>query len=310
MNIQQIRYVMAVAETRHFGLAADKCFITQSTLSTMILKFEDEIGITIFDRKKKPVELTSEGRIVLEKLYQINKEFDQLQELLKEIKGEIKGDLSLGVIPTVAPFLLPLFMQQFVTKFPQLNIEIREITTGEIISQLRRRELDIGILSVPLNDPDIVETKLYDEPFVFYDAQEGKGNGISVYQIDTQRLCLLEEGHCMRTQVLHLCESHKIRFNPSKNLRYKVGSIDSLLRFVDASGACTLVPMLATLDFGPERKSRLREFKAPLPYRSIGFAVHRHFVKKKLLTALQEELLAATQGLLPEVQKGEQLLPV
>jgi len=148
-------------------------------------------------------------------------------------------------------------------------------------------------LSVPLNDPDIVEKKLYDEAFVFYDAKDGEGNGISVYQIDTQRLCLLEEGHCMRTQVLHLCESHKIRFNPSKNLRYKVGSIDSLLRFVDASRACTLVPV-----------------QVPVPYRSIGLAVHRHFVKKKILAALQEEVLAATQGLLPEVHKGEQLLPL
>ena len=311
MNVQQIRYVIAVAETHHFGLAADKCYVTQSTLSTMILKFEDEIGVKIFDRRKKPVEITTEGQIVIERLRLINKEIEQLQELLKEMKGEVKGHLTLGVIPTVAPFLLPLFIQKFVEKFPELNIEIREITTNEIISQIKDRKLDIGILSVPVNDPDIVEVDLYDEAFVFYDAKKGNGKTTSVYQIDAQRLCLLEEGHCLRTQVLHLCEAHKIRFNPNKNLNYKVGSIDSLLRFVNSSQACTLLPLLATVEFNKEQKEHLSTLSSPVPYRSIGLVVHRHFVKKKVLEVLKDDIINAILRVLPQRYiSGERLTPL
>jgi LysR family hydrogen peroxide-inducible transcriptional activator len=170
MNIQQLQYVLAVAENRHFELAAQKCFITQSTLSTMISKFEDEIGLQIFDRKNKPVSITTEGQIIIEQLKNIINDIEQLNELVKEIKGEIKGNLSISVIPTIAPYLLPLFMQSFASKFPDLNIKVKEQTTHEIIRNLKSRELDIGIISIPVEDKDIVEHKLYDEPFVFYDA--------------------------------------------------------------------------------------------------------------------------------------------
>ena len=126
MNIQQFNYILALAEFRHFELAAEKCNITQSTLSTMISKFEEEIGIEIFDRKKKPVQVTKEGSTIIEQLKIITTDIDQLKELTKEVKGEIKGNLTLSVIPTIAPFLLPLFLQDFAAKFPNLNIVVRE----------------------------------------------------------------------------------------------------------------------------------------------------------------------------------------
>ena len=244
MNIQQIQYLLAVAEVRHFELAAKKCFITQSTLSTMISKFEDAIGIIVFDRKKKPVELTTEGAAIIEQLKTVNRELEHLHELAKEIKGEVKGNLTISVIPTIAPFLLPLFIQSFAAKFPGLNIIINEQTTGEIIRQIESRELDIGIISIPVKESNLIEYKLYDEPFVFYDAGMKSEDPVSAKKLDVRKLCLLEEGHCMRTQVVKLCDLRKKRLQNNLNFEYKAGSIDSLMRFVKANQATTLLPYL------------------------------------------------------------------
>jgi LysR family hydrogen peroxide-inducible transcriptional activator len=170
MNIRQIEYVLAVAEQRHFETAAEQCFISQSTLSTMISKFEEEIGIHIFDRKRKPVEITNEGQFIIEQLRLISKNIDQLNQMVDEMKGVVKGKIKIAVIPTIAPFLLPLFLKEFATQFPELTIEVREHTTQVIIEKLKKRELDLGILSTPLLDDDIEEHHLYDEPFVMFDT--------------------------------------------------------------------------------------------------------------------------------------------
>lgn len=311
MNIQQFQYVLAVAENKHFELAARKCFVTQSTLSTMISRFEEELGIKIFDRKKKPVELTTEGRLLIEQLKNITNDIDQLEELAKEIKGELKGNLTISVIPTIAPFLLPLFLQDFASKFPDLHIKVREQTTEEIIRDLKSRDLDIGIISIPMHDKDIVELKLYDEPFLFYNAGIAKSQQTSVSKIDKNNLCLMEEGHCMRTQILNLCNATKKMTHSKLNFEFKAGSIDSLLRFVKANRATTLLPYLSVLDFSEGEKKQLSTFASPVPYRSVGLAVHRHFVKKKVLNMLHKDILEKVLQVLPQKQiKGEKLSPV
>lgn len=311
MNIQQFQYVLAVAENKHFELAAAKCFVTQSTLSTMISRFEEELGIKIFDRKKKPVELTTEGKLLIEQLKNITNDIDQLEELAKEIKGELKGHLTISVIPTIAPFLLPLFLQSFAIKFPDLNITVREQTTQEIIRDLKSRELDIGIISIPMHDKDIVELKLYDEPFVFYNAGIANGRATSVSKIDRSNLCLMEEGHCMRTQIVNLCGVNKKQAHFKLNFEFKAGSIDSLLRFVKANRATTLLPYLSVLDFSEQEKKQLSTFAAPVPYRSVGLVVHRHFVKKKILNMLQKDITEKVGKVLPQKNmKGEKLSPV
>lgn len=311
MNIQQFQYILAVAEHKHFELASEKCFITQSTLSTMISKFEDEIGFKIFDRKKKPVQLTLEGSLIIEQLKIITNNIDQLHELTKEIKGEIAGNLSLSVIPTIAPYLLPLFLQDFATEFPNLNIVVREETTSEIQRKLKSRELDIGIISIPLKDKELQEVKLYDEPFLFFDSEHSSDHSISIKSVKMENLCLLEEGHCMRTQVLRLC-NESLRRNVSKlNFEYKAGSIDSLLRFVKANNGTTLVPYLAAKDFTSEEKIHLYNFESPVPYRTVGIIVHRHFVKKKILTIMQKMIMDKISEQLPKtIAQGKMLHPV
>jgi|688.fasta_scaffold98510_3 LysR family hydrogen peroxide-inducible transcriptional activator len=311
MNIQQFQYVLAVAEYKHFELAAEKCTISQSTLSTMISKFEDEIGIKIFDRKKKPVDLTSEGSLLIKQLKLILNNIEQLRELTREIKGEVTGSLNLSVIPTIAPFLLPLFLQEFASQFPNLNIVVKEETTEEIQKKLHLREIDIGIASIPLNDKDLYEVKLYDEQFLFYDAHKTSGEKLSVNQLKNKNLCLMEEGHCIRTQVSELCNKNAIKNKSSLNFDYKAGSIDSLIRFVKASQSSTLLPYLATINFTKQEQKNLSHFTAPIPYRTIGLIVHRHFVKKKILSSLQNSIIKNVSPKLPAIElKGKMLQPV
>lgn len=311
MNIQQFQYVLAVADTRHFETAAAKCFVTQSTLSTMVSRFEDEIGIRVFDRKRKPVEITSEGQVIIDHLRVIAGEIDQLGEVVNELKGEVKGKLSISVIPTIAPFLLPLFLQDFASRFPDLSISVNEQTTAEIVRQINRRELDIGILSIPLTDNDLMEYKLYDEPFVFYDAEHVNQRSINVGKVDMTNLCLLEDGHCMRTQVLKLCDKYGKDVASKLNFEYKAGSIDSLLRFVKANNATTLLPYLSVTDFSDEDNMHVREFSAPVPYRSVGLVTHRHFAKKKAVKELQNSIINAIKDIIPAITiKGEKLMPL
>lgn len=311
MNVQQFQYILAVAQHKHFETAAESCFISQSTLSTMISKFEDKIGIKIFDRKRKPVQITKEGALIIEQLKAISREIEQLEELSKEIKGEIKGSLSFSVIPTIAPYLLPLFLQGFANKFPTLSIEVKELTTAEIIRNIKSRELDIGLVSIPVNDPEIEEIKLYDEPFVFYDASAPRPDQVNAAQLDVESLCLLEEGHCMRTQIIQLCDLHKKNLKNKLNFDYKAGSIDSLLRFVKANKATTLLPYLASIDLPIEENYHLSHFAKPIPFRTIGLVVHRHYVKKKVLESLKNEILEKVKDVLPiKNLEGEMLMPL
>lgn len=299
MNIQQFKYILALARERHFETAANQCYISQSTLSTMISKFEDEIGIKIFDRKKKPVTVTKEGTTIINQIKVILDDINQLEQLTHEIKGVIKGNLRLSVIPTIAPFLLPLFIQQFANEHSDLTIEVREQTTDEIIRLLKTREIDIAIVSTPLYDADIIETHLYDEPFVYYDATDNKKETIQISDVSLSNLCLLEEGHCLRTQVLNLCELQKSQSGLKMSFDYRAGSIDSLLRFVKANSASTLLPFLATTDMSALERSHIRHFGEPVPYRSIGVITHRHFVKSQVLQLLKHHILKAVQSKLP-----------
>lgn len=311
MNIQQLQYVLAVAEKRHFETAAESCFVTQSTLSTMISKLEEELGLKIFDRKRKPVEVTQEGEILIEQFKTIQLEISRLTEITKEIKGEVKGNLSIAVIPTIAPFLLPLFLQSFAEQFPELLIKVREQTTAEILRQLKSRDLDIGIISIPVDDPEIEEWKLYDEPFVYYSQNELNKLQVSVGDIDRNNLCLLEEGHCMRTQVLKLCDLQDNELLTKLNFEYKAGSIDSLLRFVKANKAATLLPYLSTVDWSEDAKQHLSEFLPPVPYRSVGIVVHQNFVKRKVLDLLLKEINQKLAPILPKsLDLGAQIRPM
>jgi LysR family transcriptional regulator, hydrogen peroxide-inducible genes activator len=307
MNVQQLKYIISVSETLSFGKAAKKCFVTQPTLSTMVARFEDEIGIIIFDRKTKPITITQEGENIVKQLKVVTKELDNLEEIVNGLKGIISGTLKIGVIPTVAPFLLPLFLNDFIQKNPKVHFEISEITTEKIISELQHRTLDIGILSTPLDHPDLIEIPLYNEPFLLFDRADKISRVVKdINAIDGNRLWLLDEGHCMRAQVETIC-SLKKKSAINSNMEYKTGTIDTLLRFVKKNNGVTLLPYLSTIDFLAEDKVFLKSFKAPVPARTISLVVHKHFVKKKILEQLKEEVIKCVNSILKK-KSGKELL--
>ncbi|NLP58092.1 hydrogen peroxide-inducible genes activator [Lutibacter sp. B1] len=307
MNIQQIDYILAVNELRNFGNAADKSCITQSTLSTMIGKFEDEINIKIFDRKTKPISLTKEGIAIIQQLKIISKEITTLKEVVQSLKGELSGELKIGIIPTVAPFILPEFLNDFAKKFPKITFSVSEKTTDVITELLIKRELDIGILAIPVGMNDLEEIPLYNEPFVLYDCSKNNVNSfVNIENIDFNKFWLLEEGHCLHTQVQKICDYGGNRNNNNINFNFKAGSVASLIRFVKINKGLTMLPYLASLDLSPAEYKKITHFQSPVPVRTIGIVVHKHFVKKQLLNLLEREIKDKIQPMLNS--RGEEFV--
>lgn len=306
MNIQQFDYILAVAKYRHFENAAASCFISQSTLSTMISKFEQEIGIQIFDRKTKPVGITKEGKIIIRQLKQITYEISQLVEISREIKGEVMGLIKIGCIHTVAPFLLPLFLNDFAIAYPDLNIQIKEASTDTIISQLQSRDLDIGIVSPPLAEIDLMVHPLYEEAFLYFDLTNPGSSPISINDLKLDNFWLMEESHCMRSQVMNICDFEKRDAMATHNITFKAGSIDSLIRFTKSSAGSTLLPLLSLSDFNPADFQYIRFFKNPIPTRKIAFVTHRHFVKQRVLNLLQDAII---QKVIPTMEDINKKIP-
>lgn len=310
MNIQQIQYVLAVGELRNFGRAAEQCFISQSTLSTMVGKLESEIGITIFDRRSKPITVTNEGEKIIEQLKIIARELNMLEEVVSDLKGELAGSLRIGAIPTVGPFILPLFLNQFVAKFPNIQFEVSEITTEKIVDHLEKRQLDIGIVSLPLNNSKLEEIPLYEEPFLLYDARKNNyEQAVKIQEIDTQRLWLLEEGHCMRVQTEQICNLKKGMFASKRNLNYKSGTVDTLVKLVDNNQGISFLPQLVTLGLSDQQRQHLWQIEEPVPIRSVGLLIHRHFVKKKILYLLKEAIQQHIAPYLSSPPNITQLIP-
>jgi len=283
---------------------------SQSTLSTMIGKFEDEIGIQIFDRRYKPIDISKEGREVIEQIRVVLNELDNLNHVTKVLKGEEGGELKLGIIPTVAPYLLPLFVNSAAARMTKTQFIVSELTTAEIIGNLQNRSLDIGILSLPIYEDEIIETTLYTESFYLYDGENSlPKKKVNPLDLDSHRLWLMDEGHCMRTQVVTVCDLlNKQSFK--RHLEYKSGSIDTLMRFVRQNRGLTLLPHLATHDLNEDDKKKLRKFEEPSPSRAIGIATHRHFKKNKAKEIIIEEIQKNVKPLLPRTSSGVIIDPV
>jgi len=311
MNIQQFQYVLAVLDSENFKLAAESCFVTQSTLSTMIGRFEDEIGIKIFNRKTKPVSVTPEGEAIVKRLRIIDNEIGQLNNLVQELKGEMVGELRIGIIPTIAPYLLPLFLSEFARRFPKVRMLVKEEPTAQIIESLKNRSLDIGILALPILDKDLIEKELYVEPFLVYDCRDKKFfKEVAINSLNYSNLWLLQEGHCLRTQVEHICEKSNQEVNSDTNFEFESGSMESLLRFTEANSGITIIPHLASLHISEDSKKNVVEFEAPVPSRSVGLLTHKFFVKKRLANELQKIIQDAVCKLIPKSNKIEVVSPI
>ena len=288
MTLVQLEYIIALQTHRHFGKAAEKCHITQPSLSMQVQKLEEELGVQIFVRTN-PVTVTDTGWIVIEQARKILAEAGRMQQLVEQEKNIIGGMLKIGVIPTLAPYLLPLFIQSFIKKYPQVRLSVHELMTEDIIRQLKNGSLDAGIMATPLKIPELKEDVLFHERFVAYVSRKEKifnKKYLLPDDIDVNKMWLLEEGHCLRTQVMNLCALQKDA-SIEKHFDYAAGSIETLKRFVEKNDGITLLPELATMDMSAAKKTMLRYFKNSTPVREISIVTLKTFTKTRLIQLLK-----------------------
>jgi LysR family transcriptional regulator, hydrogen peroxide-inducible genes activator len=293
MTLQQLEYIIALDTYRHFGKAAEYCNIAQPSLSVQIQKLEEELKTTIFSRTKKPITATETGAIIIEQARKILSECNNISQIVQEQKNITEGNLKIGIIPTLAPYLLPLFLLQFIKKYPFVHLKISELTTDKIIRRLKNGMIDIGILATPVNEKELKESFLFNEEFVAYVSKKEKiysKKYLLPTDIDVNKMWLLEEGHCLRSQALNLCELQK-NSSIQKHLDYESGSIETLKRFVEKNEGITLLPELATLDMSIGKKAMLRYFKSPAPVREISMLTSKSFIKVRLANILKESII-------------------
>ncbi len=305
MTIVQLEYIVALDTYRSFVLAAKKSFVTQPTLSMQIQKLEDELGLKLFDRSKQPVIPTEAGTEILEQARIILQETYKIKELVNDREKELSGELKLGIIPTIAPYLIPLVIGNFLSKYPKVKMIISELTTERIIYEIKSGMLDCGILATPLEEPLITETPVFYENFVAYISKKSpifKKKALLPKDLDQDELWILNEGHCMRNQVLNICNNRK---SNHQNFEYNTGSIETLIRMVDMNDGITILPELSVQDFNLKQLDKVRYFKTPEPAREISIVTHHNLIKKRLIKTLEEEILAVVPKRMRKKSKKE-----
>ena len=297
MTITQLNYVLAVAEHKNFTLAAEKCFVTQPTLSMQIQKIEEELNIQIFDRTKKPIQLTDIGQKIVTQAKNIVNEADRIQDIVEQQKGFIGGEFRLGIIPTIMPTLLPMFLNNFIKKYPKVKLIIEELNTEEIVTKLNNGHLDAAIAATPLMEDKIKEIVLYFEPFVAY-IPEGHQNyekhEIEVSDLNLDDILLLQDGHCFRDGIMNLCKNYsKTDFN---HFQIESGSFETLIKLADEGLGITLLPYLHTLDLKDKDKLKLKHFKEPKPAREISIIYPKNELKIQIIDALRNTISGVIRG--------------
>ncbi|WP_339919118.1 LysR substrate-binding domain-containing protein [uncultured Flavobacterium sp.] len=285
MNIQQLEYIIAVDRLKNFTKAAEYCNVTQATLSTMVKKLEEELEIIIFDRKKNPTETTEIGLETVENAKKVVLNAQLLKENAKKVNGKIEGRIRIGIIPTIANSLLPKIIKPILANYPDLKLEISELTTNSITKQLKEGQLDMGIVATPLHEPEIEDIILFYETLMVYGDIDPVQNYILPDEIRNHKIWLLEEGHCLREQFIKLC-SLKKKEKMIGNLKLEASSFDTLLNMIDVFGGLTLIPELYYNTLSLERKKQVSFFNAPIPVREMSIIYHRPYAKIRTIEAL------------------------
>jgi LysR family hydrogen peroxide-inducible transcriptional activator len=289
-SLTQIEYVLSVVKHGHFSLAAKACFVTQPTLSMQIQKLENDLGTVLFDRTRKPILLTKKGEELVEQMRVVYREASRLGEILSETDEEVSGELTVGIIPTVAPYLLPRLLPVVAEQFPGLQLKIFELQTHRIAQMLEDDQIEVGLLAMPLEQSKIHERALYSETFSVLcqiDHPLARLTRVTQNSLKPDDIWLLEEGHCLRQQVLDVCGMRKARVK-GRQFQFESGSLETLKNLVSAYGGYTLLPSLATKVLPPGTK--LIPFEKPAPAREIGLVTGRLHYKKGLQDALAESV--------------------
>jgi len=308
MNIQQLEYIIAVDNLRHFSKAAEASYVTQPTLSMMIQKLEDELGVKIFDRSQLPVHPTEIGKRIIDQARVAVAQVNQIKEIIQEEKGIVKGIFRLGIIPTIAPYLLPALMQVHSDNKFDIRIVISELTTDQVLKGLSNDSLDGGILATPLKEPAITEYPIYYERFFAYVSPREKPlfakTSLDESDLTATKLWLLDEVHCFRTQILHLCNFKKRRDNNQAIFSYEAGSIDTLIHIVDQNDGLTVIPEMALKNLSESQMKNVRPFKNSTPVREVSLITRKEFFRERLLNIIIDEVkLAVPKSMQDEAMK-------
>lgn len=297
MTITQLKYTLAVAEHKNFTIAAEHCSVTQPTLSMQIQKLEDELDAKIFNRSKKPIQLTPVGKKIIEQAKIIVDESNRINDIVHQEKGYIGGDFKIGMIATIMPTLLPMFLKIFTRKYPKVQLIIEEITTEEIIKKLTDGHIDVGIAATPLENEAIKERVLFYEPFVglvpeshpLYTKQK-----LEIEDLELQNILISEDGHCFKNNILNLCKSTEKGNN--KNFQLKNGGFETLIKLSKDGLGMTLLPYLHSLDLNKDDKKFIREFVSPPPAREISLIYHKSQLKLQMIEALKTTIDNVVRG--------------
>ena len=292
MTIIQLEYLLAVANCGSFSAAAEKCFVTHPSLSMQIKNLEEELGIVLLDRTRKPVVPTNAGEAVLRQARETVKAFEAIREIVANLKNDVSGTLRLGIIPTIAPYLLHRLIPDFTKKYPKVDLIIREMKSRDIIHALRHDMLDAAIMSGGTIPDDIQEEDLFNDRFFVYvspDHPLRQRNNIRIEDIDPRRMLLLSEGNCLRDQILELCLPRK---NTTRQYAFDCNSIETLMRIVDSTpNSFTVVPEMVTEFIEEPHRSQLKTLAKGAVSRKISIAVRRTYAKSSLIAALKESIL-------------------
>lgn len=308
MNIQQLEYIIAVDNNRHFAKAAEASFVTQPTLSMMIQKLEDELGVKIFDRSQLPVQPTPIGVQIINQARVIVSQVKQIKEIIQEEKGIVQGVFKLGIIPTIAPYLLPKLMHTHNENGYDIVLVIEETTTNQIIEKILNGALDGAILATPLKNDKIVEHPIYYERFYAYVSPKETSlyakKELDEDDLNVNRLWLLEEVHCFRSQILKLCNTRRRKSSHSL-FAYEAGSISTLINIVDANSGLTIIPEMAIEELSEQQKKNIRPLKGVVPVREISLITRREFLRERVLDIIISEVKKSVpkELLNPELKK-------
>jgi LysR family hydrogen peroxide-inducible transcriptional activator len=304
-SLTQLEYIIAVDEYKNFSRAAQDCHVSQPSLSAQVQKLEDELGFIIFDRSKKPIITTSYGEEVIRRAKIVLSETRKLIDVGSD-ENKISGYFHLAVIPSVAPYLIPLFIEDFSNKYPEVKLKISELKTEDIVKALYDDKIDAGILVTPLYDNKIIERTLFYEKFLVFAAKTHelyKRKLVSDTDLDIDSVWLLEEGHCLREQVIKICSLNR-QTSVLQNVNFASGSMETLMNLIRKGRGYTLIPELATANLpNHEIKNNLKQFKKPIPTREVSLVHSRSFLKQNIIEALEENIVASLPETISSLKK-------
>lgn len=306
MTLQQMEYIVAVYRMRHFAKAAEMCKVTQPTLSSMIQKLEEELGVKIFDRSTQPVAPTPVGKSIIEQAWKVLARTRRIKEMVEEEKRSLTGTFRIGVLPTVAPYLLPRFLPQMMEEHPLLSFVIAEMKTNDIKQALVRGELDAAIVVSLDNLEHFVKTPLFYEQFMVYVSRGSRLFGmksVRAADLSGELLWLLDEGHCFRDQLVRFCN---IKGAGADNRIHSLGSMETFMRMVENGRGVTFIPELALTQLSSRQRELVRPFALPIPVREVVLLTMKTAVRHSLITLLADGIKSCVPQNMLKLNNTEQ----